>query len=296
MNASGIGAVERDTGLSKDTLRVWERRYGFPTPARDESGERLYPEDQVLRLRVIKRLMDRGMRPGKVIRLELSELQRLAQEPGSTAPRDAVTAPFLELLRGHRGEDLRHALVRAMMHLGLARFVIELVAPLTTAVGEAWVRGEVEIYEEHLYSESIQAVLRNAIASASAQPGPPRVLLTTFPGEQHALGLLMAETLLTLEGAQCVALGAEMPVWEIARAAQAHEARVIALSFSLAYPAARAAEGLAELRRLCPETVEIWAGGGSAVLGRRVPAGVTAVDAIGAVPELVAGWRARHSS
>lgn len=27
-----IAAVERDTGLTKDTLRVWERRYGFPTP------------------------------------------------------------------------------------------------------------------------------------------------------------------------------------------------------------------------------------------------------------------------
>jgi DNA-binding transcriptional regulator YiaG len=39
-----IAAVERDTGLSKDTLRVWERRYGFPQPARDGAGERLYPD------------------------------------------------------------------------------------------------------------------------------------------------------------------------------------------------------------------------------------------------------------
>ena len=38
-----IAAVERDTGLSKDTLRVWERRYGFPTPDRDGFGERAYP-------------------------------------------------------------------------------------------------------------------------------------------------------------------------------------------------------------------------------------------------------------
>ena len=28
----GIGVVERDTGLSKDTLRIWERRYHFPVP------------------------------------------------------------------------------------------------------------------------------------------------------------------------------------------------------------------------------------------------------------------------
>ncbi|MBZ8144144.1 cobalamin-binding protein, partial [Rubrivivax gelatinosus] len=42
-----IAAVERDTGLSKDTLRVWERRYGFPSPARDPQGERAYPLEQV---------------------------------------------------------------------------------------------------------------------------------------------------------------------------------------------------------------------------------------------------------
>ena len=29
-----IGAVERDTGIGRDTLRIWERRYGFPVPER----------------------------------------------------------------------------------------------------------------------------------------------------------------------------------------------------------------------------------------------------------------------
>ena len=33
-----IAAVERETGLAKDTLRVWEKRYGFPQPLRDASG------------------------------------------------------------------------------------------------------------------------------------------------------------------------------------------------------------------------------------------------------------------
>ena len=36
-----IAAVEREVGLSKDVLRVWERRYGFPLPSRDAPGERL---------------------------------------------------------------------------------------------------------------------------------------------------------------------------------------------------------------------------------------------------------------
>ena len=42
-----IAAVERDCGLAKDTLRVWERRYGFPIPLWDRNDERLYPANQV---------------------------------------------------------------------------------------------------------------------------------------------------------------------------------------------------------------------------------------------------------
>ena len=52
-----IAAAERDTGLTKDTLRVWERRYGFPRPDRDGGGERAYPLEQVEKLRVVKRLI-----------------------------------------------------------------------------------------------------------------------------------------------------------------------------------------------------------------------------------------------
>jgi DNA-binding transcriptional MerR regulator len=59
-----IAAVERDTGLSKDTLRVWERRYGFPAPTRDAIGERLYGRADLQKLRMLKRLLDAGHRAG----------------------------------------------------------------------------------------------------------------------------------------------------------------------------------------------------------------------------------------
>src|SRR5579883_3481400 len=69
-----ISTVERETGLSKDTLRVWERRYGFPRPTRDRHGERTYPPEQVEKLRVISRLLDRGLRPGQLVSVPLAEL------------------------------------------------------------------------------------------------------------------------------------------------------------------------------------------------------------------------------
>jgi len=83
-----ISQVERDTGLSKDTLRIWERRYGFPNPGRDAHGERQYDASQLQRLRLIKRLIDSGKRPGKLVGRPLAELSKLSAEqpPGAIAP------------------------------------------------------------------------------------------------------------------------------------------------------------------------------------------------------------------
>jgi DNA-binding transcriptional MerR regulator len=52
-----INAVERETGISKELLRMWERRYHFPNPERDSQGDRVYPADQINKLRIIRRLI-----------------------------------------------------------------------------------------------------------------------------------------------------------------------------------------------------------------------------------------------
>jgi DNA-binding transcriptional MerR regulator len=88
-----IGAVERDLGIAKETLRVWERRYGFPRPQRDANGERVYPADQVQRLMLVKRLLDQGYRPGKIMALGLEELAELGGRPGAGAARARAGRP-----------------------------------------------------------------------------------------------------------------------------------------------------------------------------------------------------------
>ena len=104
-----IAAVERDTGLSKDVLRMWERRYGFPLPERDANGERLYPATQVERLRLIKRLMDHGHRPGRLFALAEDELMLLAprrpRSGGEGTQPDAHSGleELLALIKQHNG-------------------------------------------------------------------------------------------------------------------------------------------------------------------------------------------------
>ena len=288
-----ISAVERDTGLSKDTLRVWERRYGFPAPERDGIGERAYTFDQVEKLRVIKRLLDAGHRPGRIVPLPFAELQLLSlstveqtkrQVPVALGTGDLAT--YMGLLRRHQIAELRTELNRSLSRHGVERFITEVVSPLGTAVGDAWIRGQMEVFEEHMYTEAMQAVLRAAIASIPelASGAQPRVRLTTFPGEPHGLGLLMAEAIFSLEGACCMSLGVQTPLWDIVKASAAHRADIVALSFSGNMNPNMVVDGLTELRQKLPAEVRLWAGGSSPVLHRRRIDGVEPMSSLEAVP------------
>ena len=267
-----IAAVERDTGLSKDTLRVWERRYGFPKPLRDILGERLYSAAEVDKLRCIKRLLDQGFRPSKLIDSSTEELTKLLE-----SPRDAVAgirelpselASILDLVKLHRSDALRGLLTQTLMKHGLQQFVAAIAAPLNQRIGEAWMRGEIGVTEEHLYTELLQNTLRSAINAYPIHGLRPKVLLTTLPGEEHSLGLLMAEAMLVPEGARCVSLGIQTPLSDILLAARSGEVDVVALSFSASYPVRHAVEGLTSLHGLLPEATALWAGG-EGVRGRQ---------------------------
>jgi methylmalonyl-CoA mutase cobalamin-binding subunit len=290
-----ISAVERDTGLSKDTLRMWERRYGFPEPQRDAHGERVYPLEQVAKLRLIKRLMDRGPRPGKLMLHTLDDLVALGSlHEGREASLELEI--FLRLIKAHQLPELRRHLSQTLMKQGLQQFVLGTVAPLNLAVGEAWMRGEIAVFEEHLYTEKIQGLLRNAVSSIQPQGRAPRVLLTSLPHESHGLGLLMVEALLVMEGAACVSLGTETPCSDIVRAAVAHRVDIVALSFSSAFGEKAAVAGLEELRTLLPSSIVIWAGGASVERMRRPIAGVDLVGTLDGVIDRVKDWRALHAS
>ena len=298
-----ISDVERDIGVAKETLRVWERRYGFPQPLRDANGERAYPPEQVHRLQLVKRLLDQGYRPGKIMALGTDELAELGAKPGVAVATRGLDDPeiraCIDLLRAHKMSELRQRLSQAMLTMGLQRCVTELIAPLVSGVGLAWARGEVAVFEEHLFSEMLQGVMRNAIFAATQQPGhaqaTPRVLLTTVPQERHGLGLLMAEALLALEGAHCVSLGVQTPLSDIVDAARAQRADIVALSFSGVTSPRAAVENVNELRNRLSDQAEVWAGGAGVEMARRHLSPGSVLD-LAAIPAAVARWRAEHAA
>ncbi len=105
-----IGAVSRLTGVPADTLRVWERRYTVVAPVRSDSGTRLYGPEDVGRLALIKRLVDRGDAISSVANLSLAQLRERFSGTDLPEPRREPERPCRVAVLGPAlGERLRLA-------------------------------------------------------------------------------------------------------------------------------------------------------------------------------------------
>src|SRR3954470_6848468 len=83
-----VRLVASRTGLSPHVLRAWERRYRVVSPARSDGGQRLYSDRDVERLRMLRRLTERGHLIGHLARLSGKELTMLIleEEPAASSP------------------------------------------------------------------------------------------------------------------------------------------------------------------------------------------------------------------
>ena len=77
------GAVARMLRMPVATLRGWERRYGVTQPMLSPSGQRLYSDDDVRRLALLKQLTDRGHAISSLARLPMKQLQKVASTHAS---------------------------------------------------------------------------------------------------------------------------------------------------------------------------------------------------------------------
>lgn len=251
--------LSQDLGIGIDTLRAWERRYGYPQPQRDRRGHRSYTEEQRQELRIVRKLQDLGERPGNIFALSPQERRRLLesrvaeQTPACDDLRQlAITLPIVEI-----PTELRQQLHRS----GLYDFIHKTVVPLTQILGYGWVEGTISIAREHFISNLIENTLRAELRQQAVAENAPHLLFLNLSGERHRLGLLMAAALFQLEGCRSTLIDEHLPLDEVTPLATELSADAVALSFSRQYPELQAKKDLVELRRRLPTQIRLIAGG-----------------------------------
>ena len=281
-----MGAVTRRTGIGEHTLRAWERKFGFPSPVRLDSGHRRYPLEQVQQLLLINTALHSGYRAGDVVPLAKDELEDLLRACGAldTGVPAGITPGIientLEACRRFDRDALAAALARDSSLLGVGHFLRERVEPLLREVGESWARGELEIRHEHFFSEVLEDHLRALRAPLEASGSGRPVVLATLPDELHGLGLQIVGLAVAAAGRRVRVLGPHLPVEEIAQAAEVLDAAAVGLSISIFGASAQTTTEIVTLRKGLHTETRLWVGGAGASHLKDLPGGVDVLSSL----------------
>jgi methanogenic corrinoid protein MtbC1 len=251
------------------------------------TGRRLYSDEDVARLTLLRRATEAGLRIKDAATRTDDDLRTFLSEQAPHAPKTSAAqaartagdgATLLErckeAVHALDGAALERVLARARVELSLPVLVEELAAPLVAWTGDEWSEGRVRIVEEHVMT----AAMRTAMASylRDAHVAGPSIVVTTPSGQVHELGALLAAISASAVGWRVEYLGPNLPANEIVLAVERTRSRAVALS--LVFPPADPAvcEQLRDLRRQLAPEIPIFAG------GRAAPTYAAVLEEIGA--------------
>ena len=294
-----IKVVSERTGLSPHLIRIWEKRYGIVHPERSGGNQRLYREEHIERLNLLRQATEAGHSIRNLAHLSPAELQSLVDHskrssPAQTEPpgsflahkrsqplREGRSGPQLiqaamEAISAMDAAELERVLDEGAMSLGQVALLSQVVAPLVQQIGDGWQAGTLKVAHEHLASAVIRTFLGNAARPFAIHMSAPMLIATTPSGQIHEMGAALAAAAAANQGWRVTYLGASLPAEEIASAAFQSQSRAVALS--IVHPAddAQLPRELKRLRQLLPRETSILVGGAAASAYRKT------LDTIGA--------------
>jgi methanogenic corrinoid protein MtbC1 len=238
-----IGVVSGRTGIPQDLLRAWEKRYRAVVPGRGPTGRRLYSDEDIEKLRLLRRAVAGGRRISDVASLSSEELRQLTKEDeaeisyaesigrsvASTA-RNGHLEEALESLEDLDKDRFKRVLERAAVSLSSPNLRRQLLVPLLHTIGDRWRDGTLRVVHEHLASAIVRTFIEGLGDGTDKLPSAPRVVISTPSGQRHELGALLAAGAAEEHGWDVVYLGPDLPAEEIAAAVERFKPKAVALS------------------------------------------------------------------
>lgn len=270
-NTYQIAAVARMTGLTVDTIRVWERRHALVQPARDQAGIRQYGAADVARLELARTATEHGHPIRRVAALSDRKLAALLRAGPQTIPAhrartaQAQTAEdlvhdLLHAVRNYEVERAKTLLGSAALLLSGEDFVLAVLAPLLHTTGALWEAKRLSIAQEHLVSQLVRDLL-GSLTRLRRCERDPSMLFATPPQEPHEFGIALAACLASLRGIRTCVLGVNVPVEEVLRAARFVRPKIVVIGTILGSTPRELARYLGTLNARLPRRTELWIGG-----------------------------------
>lgn len=220
MNSHRIHRVAKLTGLSKDVVRVWERRYGLVKPLRSANRYREYTDEDVALLRFLKEELDRGQTIGALaVEGRDSLLQRIhassAPTPQALKPHDHLLNELVECLDPLEKTRFEQKLNGAVAVIPFEEAVQRILLPLQRRIGELWHQGRVNVAVEHYVTKLIQQKLFSVINQLPVNEFGPRIVIACPEGEWHEIGAQAVAYIASTRGCHVYYLGPNLPTQDL---------------------------------------------------------------------------------
>ena len=270
-----IRYVSQRSGLSPHVIRAWEKRYQAVVPQRSPKNRRLYSEDDVERLQLLKKITDAGHTISQVANLSTDDLSDLALREAPVTPRVSKSyqssAPQSDAYQYYQeclsavlnldSEKLELAYDRALIELTRPLLIENVIVPLFQEIGNLWRNGSLKIVNEHMASSVTRTFMLNLLRATEVSDSAPRIVIATTAGQWHDIGALIVALKAAEYGWQAVYFGPNLPAEEIAAGVKQCDARAVAVSITHLLDPHPLVEELRKLRRYVGENVALFVGG-----------------------------------
>ncbi|WP_211655278.1 MerR family transcriptional regulator [Planococcus alpniumensis] len=230
-----IKAAAKILDMPKVTIRSWETRYNAITPARTESGHRLYSDQNLEDLKWLKiQVQENGMKISEAVK-QLHTSRKQFYHPEVTDSHEPIeyarqieelyqAAVEIDIDRFNYLLDLKFSL----FHHQTVFFHI--IAPLMVRIGAEWENGQISVAHEHMITNIIQQRFNQFFRVFPVAPHLPRVLALSPSGEHHQLGLLLFSLFLRENGFHVVYTGPDTPLEGLAEMVAKQDFQLVCMS------------------------------------------------------------------
>jgi len=290
------------TGISPDTLRKWESRYGVVAPVRTDGGYRLYDDAAIARLTAMHALVEAGWAPSRAA-IQVASGTTLGAVPappdepplgGEPAEPNEDLDLLVRLAREFDAPALSQTLDTVFEGSEVEDLVDAWLMPALGRLGQSWHRGEVSVAAEHFVSAGIHRRLATALDGVPSRPAAPTVLVGLARGSRHELGVLAFAVLLARAGLDVVYVGGDVPPdsWVVAVTRRDPAAVVLAVPSTTDVPAVR--DTVAALVAARPDVPVLLGGSQQDDVGAGEPLGHGLLAAAHSVADRLLAPRSGH--
>jgi MerR family transcriptional regulator, light-induced transcriptional regulator len=272
MNTHRIHRVAKLTGLSKDVIRVWERRYGLVKPSRSANRYREYSDEELALLRFVKAQMEQGATIGSLAAEGRESLVARMQvttplSAEEQKPHDRLLDDLIGLLDPLDKAGFERKLNGAVAVIPFDEAVQRILFPLQRRIGDLWHEGRLNVAVEHYVTKLVQQKLFSVMNQLPVNEFGPRILIACPEGESHEIGAQAVAYIAATRGCQVYYLGPDLPSSDLVAFCEQIKPDLVLLSLTEAKPEAATLQKLKELEPLATRWSVAMGGQGARAIG-----------------------------